>query len=127
MKPLRIVCGAFLLWLSVSGTGWAQSVGNAQVSGVVRDDSGGVLPGVEITMTKTDTGAIRTAFTDSDGKFTLPNLPVGPYQLRGVLSHRHRELVRHRPAPPPAAMRRCCSALRRVVILQDSPSRHLRK
>lgn len=85
MKLLRITSCAALLWLLASGTGWAQAVGGSQVSGVVRDSSGGVLPGVEVTITKTDTGMTRTVFTNADGSYTLPNLPVGPYQLKVTL------------------------------------------
>ncbi len=86
MKPLRITFCAILLWLVAGGTGWAQAVGGSQISGIVRDASGGVLPGAEVTVTKTDTGTLRTVFTDADGKYTVPNLPVGPYQLKVVLS-----------------------------------------
>jgi hypothetical protein len=59
----------------------AQTVAVAQISGVIRDESGGVLPGVEVTVTQVDTGAIRTAFTNEHGAYVLPNLPVGPYRL----------------------------------------------
>ena len=65
---------------------WAQAVSGSQVSGVVRDSSGGALPGAEVTITKTDTGQLRTVFTSEDGSYTIPNLPVGPYQLRVSLS-----------------------------------------
>ena len=43
-----------------AGHASAQAVAGSQLSGVVRDASGGVLPGAEVTVTKTDTGAIRT-------------------------------------------------------------------
>ncbi len=85
-RTLRLAIGVTLLVLACGGSAWAQAVGGSQVSGVVRDESGGVLPGVEVTITKTDTGAVRTVFTDANGAYTLPNLPVGPYQLRVVLS-----------------------------------------
>src|SRR6266508_6527522 len=64
---------------------YAQAVTGSQVSGVVRDTSGAVLPGAEVTITKTDTGLTRTVFAGSDGSYVLPNLPVGPYQLKVVL------------------------------------------
>jgi hypothetical protein len=81
----RTILSAGLIWLLAAGTGWAQSVAGSQVSGVVKDSSGGVLPGVEVTITKTDTGAVRTAFTGADGAYVFPNLPVGPYKLKVVL------------------------------------------
>ena len=64
---------------------WAQAVAGSQVAGVVKDSSGGVLPGVEVTITKTDTGLTRTVVTGSDGAYVFPNLPVGPYRLKAVL------------------------------------------
>src|SRR5881397_999703 len=53
----------------------------SQISGTVKDDSGAVVPGVEITATQTETGAKRTAMTDETGSYILPNLPLGPYRL----------------------------------------------
>src|SRR6059036_926431 len=53
----------------------------AQISGTVKDQSGAVLPGAEITATQTETGAGRMALSDETGSYVLPNLPVGPYRL----------------------------------------------
>ena len=85
MTTWRTILSAGLIWLLAAGTGWAQAVAGSQVSGVVKDSSGGVLPGVEVTITKTDTGTVRTVFTGADGAYVLPNLPVGPYKLKVVL------------------------------------------
>src|SRR5207244_4451247 len=57
----------------------------AQISGAVRDQSGAVLPGVEVTATQTDTGIVRTAVTNETGSYVLPNLAVGPYRLEASL------------------------------------------
>jgi hypothetical protein len=53
----------------------------AQLSGTVRDESGGVLPGVTVTAIQTDTAVTRTTVTDATGTYVLPNLPTGPYRL----------------------------------------------
>jgi hypothetical protein len=76
---------ACLIWVLAAGIAWAQAVAGSQVSGVVKDSSGGVLPGVEVTIVKTDTGVARTVVTAGDGSYVFPNLPVGPYQLKVVL------------------------------------------
>ena len=50
----------------------------AQLSGTVADESGGALPGVEVTVTQTDTGMTRFVITDESGGYVFTNLPVGP-------------------------------------------------
>src|SRR5437667_12684965 len=57
----------------------------AQVSGTVRDQSGAVLPGVEVKVTQTATGLERSVLTNETGSYVLPNLPIGPYKLEGSL------------------------------------------
>jgi Carboxypeptidase regulatory-like domain/TonB dependent receptor len=58
---------------------WAQGTG--QINGVVKDQSGAVLPGAEVTATQTETGVTRTSVSNETGNFILPNLPVGPYRI----------------------------------------------
>src|SRR4026208_1626409 len=65
------------------GSIWAQ--GTAQISGTVKDQTGAVLPGVEVTVTQTDTGVARNTSTNETGSFVLPNLVVGPYRLEAAL------------------------------------------
>jgi hypothetical protein len=48
----------------------AQS-GTAQISGVVRDQQGGVLPGVTVVLRNQDTGVARTAVSEADGRYHL--------------------------------------------------------
>src|SRR5438309_3954215 len=62
---------------------WAQAT--AQISGSAKDQSGAVLPGVEITATQTNTGIARTAVTNETGSYVLTNLPIGPYKLEASL------------------------------------------
>ena len=57
----------------------------AQISGTVRDQSGAVLPGVEVTATQTDTGITRTTVTNETGSYVLPNLVTGPYKVEASL------------------------------------------
>ena len=58
------VCGVLVLLLA-GATAWAQAGANAQISGTVRDSSGGVLPGVDVAVTQTDTGLKRNAANGS--------------------------------------------------------------
>ena len=79
-----LVFGAIVLLLAGSNA-WAQAGSTAQIGGTVKDSSGGVLPGVDVTAIQTDTGLKRNATTDADGSYVIPNLPVGPYRLEAVL------------------------------------------
>ncbi len=74
---------ALTIVLCVCTTGWAQ--GTAQISGNVKDQTGAVLPGVEVKATQTGTGAQRTSVSDEMGSYVLPNLPIGPYMLEASL------------------------------------------
>jgi len=60
----------------------AQAVAGAQVSGAVTDPSGAAIVGAEVTIVETDTQLARTAKTDTQGLYVLPDLPVGPYQIQ---------------------------------------------
>jgi len=82
MRPLRDFALCILL-LVIAADVWAQ--GAAQISGLVRDESGAVLPGVTVTVTQTDTGFTRTVVTNEDGAYSMPNLVTGPYRLEAQL------------------------------------------
>src|SRR5713226_844892 len=57
----------------------------AQIIGTVKDQTGAVLPGVDVTVTQTETAATRTAVTNESGSYVLSNLPIGPYKLEAAL------------------------------------------
>src|SRR3989475_293970 len=73
----------FLISSFACGIVWAQST--AQISGTVKDQSGAVLPGVQVTATQTATGLERSIVTNETGSYVLTNLPVGPYKLEASL------------------------------------------
>jgi hypothetical protein len=84
IRRLRLAC-ALAIALAAGTTGvFGQAT--AQINGSVRDSSGGVLPGVDVTATQTQTNIARSVVTDESGKFTLTNLPIGPYRLQAMLS-----------------------------------------
>lgn len=83
--------GRYLAWLVAAAVlggapaTFAQTITVAQLSGSVVDESGGALPGVEVTVTQTDTGMTRFVITDERGGYVFTNLPVGPYKLSAKL------------------------------------------
>src|SRR3954464_14624264 len=74
LAPLLVLCIAF--------AARAQQTATSQISGVVQDPSGASIPSAEIRVTQTETGFTRLVVSGSDGGFTVPNLPVGPYRLQ---------------------------------------------
>ena len=58
----------------------------ASILGTVSDSSGSVLPGATITARNTGTGAIQLATSDGQGRYRIPVLPVGDYEVRTELS-----------------------------------------
>src|SRR5215471_4225259 len=72
---------AIVLLILVLGcvSAWAQAT--AQISGTVRDASGAVLPGADITATQTETGIVRSTVSNETGSYVIPTLPLGPYKL----------------------------------------------
>ncbi|MGC1297454.1 MAG: carboxypeptidase-like regulatory domain-containing protein, partial [Alloacidobacterium sp.] len=47
--------------------------------GTVTDATGAVIPGASVSVKNMDTGIERTTESNSDGAFTVPELPVGRY------------------------------------------------
>jgi len=58
----------------------AQVVGGS-ISGVVHDETGSVLPLVNVTITNSETGAERKLVTDNAGRYAAVSIAVGQYQI----------------------------------------------
>src|SRR5262245_24585361 len=82
-RCVDFLCMGLVLFALTSVVVWAQAT--AQINGTVKDATGAVLPGVEITVTQTETGISRNAISDETGSYILPNLAVGPYRLEAAL------------------------------------------
>ena len=52
-----------------------------KITGIVKDQTGSVIPGAAVVITNASTGMKLTAATDQDGVFTFPVLSVGQYQM----------------------------------------------
>jgi hypothetical protein len=76
---------ALLLSLITPVAGWAQEQ-RGSIEGIVKDGSGGVLPGVTIEARSPRMVGVQTAVSDANGVYRFPALPPGPYELTAVLS-----------------------------------------
>jgi hypothetical protein len=71
---------AFVVLMLLAGTVWAQGTG--EIAGLVADSTGAVVSGVEVKLSNTATGEVRTTVTTPAGLYTFPALPiVGTYTL----------------------------------------------
>jgi outer membrane receptor protein involved in Fe transport len=85
---LRAVgCGAALLacLLAAGPVAAQESVHNGSIAGRVTDAQGGVVPGATVTAQQTQTTVETTTSTDASGRFRLPYLRVGDYDVRVVM------------------------------------------
>ena len=57
-----------------------------RITGVVADTTGGVLPGATVTAKAVGTGALRTVYTDTAGRFVFASMPPGPYEITAEMS-----------------------------------------
>jgi hypothetical protein len=55
---------------------------SANISGTVRDTSGGVIPGATLTLKSTGTGFVRTATTNATGVYVIRDIEPGAYTLQ---------------------------------------------
>ncbi len=70
----------FLLLISIALSVFAQSRG--QISGVVVDGSGAVVPGAKVFAASDAIGLTRQAVSTADGAFAIPTLPAATYEVR---------------------------------------------
>ena len=57
-----------------------------EIAGVVRDSSGGVLPGATVTATHAASGTVVERVTDGEGRFFLPALRIGLWDIAASLA-----------------------------------------
>jgi len=84
-------CGSTAFVVALAFTLLSPVVGYAQqasgIAGVVRDTSGGVLPGVTVEATSPALiEKVRTAVTDTEGRYSLVNLRPGSYIVTFTLT-----------------------------------------
>ena len=85
--------------LAILSAGWfapsieAQAVANAQVTGRVTDSSGAPVTAAQVKAIETGKQQVHTTSSDDQGRYVIPNLPVGSYVLEvqapGFKTHNH--------------------------------------
>lgn len=83
MKKFIVVASILVL---LSSLALAQSRETGAIRGVITDDEGNPLPGVNVTLSGANIMGVRTFVTEATGEFRFPALPPGTYQLKAELS-----------------------------------------
>ena len=76
MKRSLYLC----IFLFAAATLWGQ--GSVTIFGTITDSTGAVLPNIAVTVTNTQTGAVRQTVSAAAGAYVVPQLSVGTYSVR---------------------------------------------
>jgi carboxypeptidase family protein/TonB-dependent receptor-like protein len=85
-KISRLIGVLTLLSATLGAPAASAQITAATIAGVVTDETGGVLPGVEVTVKNLATGLERSAVAATAGSYTISGLPPGVYDARATLS-----------------------------------------
>src|SRR6266700_3267319 len=85
MRTLRLTALTVLLVAIGSAAAPAQEITGA-ITGVVKDQSGAIVPGATVTVRNVATNIEASMVTDGTGVYLASNLPVGPYEVKVELA-----------------------------------------
>ena len=82
MRRVGLACALLLVVARLA----AAQANSGEIAGVVRDSSGGVLPGAAVTARHATAGLVVERVTDGDGRFFLPALRIGTWEITANLT-----------------------------------------
>ena len=84
LKNGRAMCAGLIVLIGLSGVGvsrLAAQVATATILGTVTDTSGAVIADAMVQVRNVGTGLTQTAVSDPQGRFRVPELGVGDYEV----------------------------------------------
>src|ERR1044071_6662209 len=81
----RLLASTVVLILALvclSATTVAAQTFRGTILGTVSDPQGAIVPGANVMAVNVGTGIMRSTLTDTDGNYTIAELPTGTYQIR---------------------------------------------
>src|SRR6185295_7385082 len=85
MRRVLLTTGMLLLFLSSTGNVFAQT--NGSLGGVVQDSTKALIPGVQVTLTNTETGITDTQLSNESGVYNFPSVaPGNAYRVNAALA-----------------------------------------
>ena len=94
MRRFCLTLCCFLLAIALPVSPAFSQETTATVTGTVTDSSGGVLPGVVVSLKHVPTGRIFEGTTSTEGGYLVPLLPIGAYEATFTLSGFQQRIVR---------------------------------
>lgn len=85
LRPRFFVLITLLLAFPLTASAAGAQVTTSTLAGRVLDSSGAALPGVTLAARQTETGLQRNTNSDSQGRYVIPALPPGTYEIRAEL------------------------------------------
>jgi hypothetical protein len=85
MTKLTRVLILGILILAIGLPAFAQS-GRGTITGIVKDPSGAVVPGADITITEKNTGVVTRTVSTEAGAYRAPYIPPGMYRITAALA-----------------------------------------
>ena len=79
---VSLVRGAAMAAVLLAFAMCARAQNSANLTGQVFDATGAVIQSASVTARNVDTGLVRTASSDGQGRYRIYSLPLGPYEVR---------------------------------------------
>jgi hypothetical protein len=79
-RSLQLALAGAVCLLILSGSAAAQQA-TAQITGTVKDQSGAVVPGANLTLKNSATNVMRTTVAGTDGEYLFTSIPIGAYEV----------------------------------------------
>jgi len=80
------ILGAFLAFTSAGAARLEAQALRATILGTVKDTTGATLPGVSVDAKNVLTGVAQSVVTNGQGRFNLPDLPLGTYEVQASIA-----------------------------------------
>jgi Carboxypeptidase regulatory-like domain len=81
-RVVRLLANVFVMGLLCVGSVYSQAIQTGGITGVVNDQSGGLVKGATVDIISENTGStVRTMTTEDDGRYTASLLPPGSYRV----------------------------------------------
>ncbi len=81
MRRLQVLVSLAIIATFAAGLAMAQ-IGDAEITGAVKDPTGAPVAGAAVTLTNQDSGFTRVVTADTEGRYRFSAIPPGRYSLK---------------------------------------------